>query len=76
MARVEAAASKTLGAKILDDMPDFRAMGMNAHQVSSSMMAYNRSGFWISCRAAVELLILGWVQTAAFLEFFIRPSKI
>src|SRR5690606_7519322 len=36
---------KTPGAKILNDMPDFAAMGMKPHEVTSSMMQYNRK--WI-----------------------------
>jgi len=42
MARVEAAAAKYPGAKILNDMPDFRAMGMTDYEVTGAMMRYNR----------------------------------
>ena len=42
MARVEAAASKIPGAKILNDMPKFTG---TADQVTSQMMTYNRQ--WI-----------------------------
>ncbi len=45
MTRVEQAASKIPGSKILNGMPDFRAMGMNADEVTSSMRQYNRK--WI-----------------------------
>ena len=45
MTRVESAALKNPGAKILNDMPDFRAMGMSADEITSSMMQYNRK--WI-----------------------------
>ncbi len=45
MVRVENAASRLPGAKTLNDMPNFKSMSMNADEVTSSMMNYNRK--WI-----------------------------
>ena len=41
MKRVEAAAAKIPGAKIIK-MPEFKEMGLSADEVTSAMMAYNR----------------------------------
>lgn len=45
MTRVEAAASKVPGAKILNDMPEYWNMGLKPHEVTSKMMSYNTK--WI-----------------------------
>ena len=58
MSRVEAAATKYPGAKILNDMPDFKAMGMNPDQVTSSMMQYNRKWMIEQMRVVGKSLIL------------------
>jgi len=42
MTRVQAASASHPGAVILDSMPDFKAQGMNAHQVTSAMMQFDR----------------------------------
>ena len=42
MMRVHAAAASHPGAVLLDSMPDFKAVGMNAHQVTSAMMQFDR----------------------------------
>jgi RHS repeat-associated protein len=59
MARVEAAAAKYPGAKILNDMPDFRSMGMNADQVTSSMMQYNRKWILEQMRSGRQIIDIG-----------------
>jgi hypothetical protein len=59
MSRVEAAATKYPGAKILNDMPDFKAMGMNADQVTSSMMQYNRKWMLEQMRSGRQIIDIG-----------------
>ncbi|MCS7062618.1 MAG: hypothetical protein NZM04_00985 [Methylacidiphilales bacterium] len=59
MARVEAAASKYPGAKILNDMPDFKAMGMNPDQVTSAMMQYNRKWILEQMRSGRQIIDIG-----------------
>jgi len=59
MARVEAAASKIPGAKILNTMPDFRAMGMNAQQVTSAMMQFNRKWILDQLRSGKKIVDIG-----------------
>ncbi|MDX3775770.1 hypothetical protein QE250_16785, partial [Chromatiaceae bacterium AAb-1] len=59
MTRVETAASKIPNSKILNDMPDFRAMGQNPHQVTSSMMHYNRIWILEQMRSGRPILDIG-----------------
>lgn len=59
MARVEQAAAKIPGSKILNDMPDFRSMGMNADQVTSSMMQYNRKWILEQMRSGRQIIDIG-----------------
>ncbi len=59
MARVEEAAAKIPGSKILNDMPDFRSMGMNADQVTSSMMQYNRKWILEQMRSGRQMIDIG-----------------
>lgn len=59
MSRVEATAAKTSGAKILNDMPDFKAMGQNADQVTSSMMQYNRKWILEQMRSGRPIIDIG-----------------
>lgn len=59
MARVQAAANRIRGAKILNNMPDFKAMGMNADQVTSSMMQFNRKWILEQLRSGRQILDLG-----------------
>jgi hypothetical protein len=59
MSRVEAAASKIPGSKILNDMPDFRAMGGTADQVTSSMMQYNRRWILDQMRSGRPIIDIG-----------------
>jgi len=58
MARVEQAAAKIPGSKILNDMPDFRSMG-NADQVTSSMMQYNRKWILEQMRSGRQIIDIG-----------------
>lgn len=59
MVRVEAAAAKYPGAKILNDMPDFKAMGMNPDQVTSAMMQYNRRWILEQMRSGRQIIDIG-----------------
>ncbi|NKB23506.1 MAG: hypothetical protein GKR87_03820 [Kiritimatiellae bacterium] len=59
MERVKEAAAKIPGAKILDDMPDFRAIGMEAHEVTSAMMQYNRKWILKQMRSGREIIDIG-----------------
>ena len=45
MIRVEAAAAKSPGAKVLDDMPEYWNMDLQPHEITSKMIKYNRK--WI-----------------------------
>jgi len=56
MARVEAAASKIPGAKILNDMPKFTG---TADQVTSQMMTYNRQWILKQMRSGRPILDIG-----------------
>ncbi|WP_367916644.1 hypothetical protein [Leadbetterella sp. DM7] len=56
MARVEAAASKIPGAKILNDMPKFTG---TADQVTSKMMQYNRKWILQQMRSGKSILDIG-----------------
>jgi hypothetical protein len=56
MARVEAAASKIPGAKILNDMPKFTG---TADQVTSQMMTYNRQWILQQMRSGRPILDIG-----------------
>ncbi|MFZ5723823.1 MAG: RHS repeat domain-containing protein [Pseudomonadota bacterium] len=59
MGRVEAAASKIPNAKILNDMPDFRASGKSADQVTSAMMQHNRKWILEQIRSGRPILDIG-----------------
>jgi RHS repeat-associated protein len=59
MVRVEKAAEKIPGAKILNDMPDFRSMGMNADQATSKMMQYNRKWILEQMRSGRSIIDIG-----------------
>jgi len=59
MSRVEMAASKFPGSKILNDMPDFSAMGLKAHEVTSQMMQYNRRWILEQLRSGRTIIDIG-----------------
>jgi hypothetical protein len=59
MSRVEAAAAKIPGSKILNDMPDCRAMGGSADQVTSSMMQYYRRWILDQMRSGRPIIDIG-----------------
>ncbi len=59
MARVEAVALQIPGSKILNDMPDFRSMGLGRDQVTSAMMQYNRKWILEQMRSGREILDIG-----------------
>ena len=75
MARVEAAASKIPGAKILNDMPDFRAMGMNPDQVTSAMMQYNRQWLLDQMRSGRPIINIGADANRATPSIFYRMEQ-
>jgi hypothetical protein len=76
MARVEAAAAKIPGAKILNDMPDFKAMGMKPHEVTSAMMQYNRNWILEQLKRVVRSSISGATPTELYQASSIRWSRI
>jgi hypothetical protein len=59
MKRVEAAASVIPGAKILNDMPDFGALGLKPHEVTSAMMQYNRNWILEQMRSGRPIVDIG-----------------
>jgi len=59
MTRVEQAAAKIPGSKILDDMPDFRDTGMSPDQVTSAMMQYNRKWILEQTRSGRQIIDIG-----------------
>jgi hypothetical protein len=56
MARVEAAAAKVPGAKILNDMPIFSG---TSNQITSQMMTYNRQWILQQMRSGRPILDIG-----------------
>lgn len=44
---------------VLNDMPDFRAMGMNRDQVTSAMMQYNRKWILEQIRSGRQIIDIG-----------------
>ncbi len=75
MARVEAEAAKHSGAKILNDMPDFKAMGMNADQVTSAMMQYNRKWILEQLRSGRQIIDLGVDANRAASSIFYQMEQ-
>jgi hypothetical protein len=59
MARVEQAAAKIAGSKILNDMPNFQAMGMSAEQITGAMMQYNRRWMLEQLRSGRQTIDIG-----------------
>jgi hypothetical protein len=75
MARVEQAAAKIPGSKILNDMPDFKAMGMNADQVTSSMMQYNRKWILEQMRSGRPIFDIGLDPNRATRSIFYEMEQ-
>jgi len=75
MKRVEAAALQNPGAKILNDMPDFRAMGMNPDQVASAMMQHNRRWILEQMRSGRPILDIGSDATRATPSIFYQMEQ-
>jgi hypothetical protein len=75
MSRVEAAATKIPGSKILNDMPDFRAMGMNSDQVTSAMMQNNRRWILDQMRSGRPILDIGSDSTRASPSIFYQMEQ-
>ncbi len=59
MKRVEMEAAKHLGAKILNDMPDYSSMGLKDYQVTSKMMEYNRQWILEQMRSGRPIIDIG-----------------
>jgi RHS repeat-associated protein len=59
MTRVQTAADSHPGAVILDNMPDFKAQGMNAHQVTSAMMQFDRKWTFDQLRSGRQWIDIG-----------------
>jgi hypothetical protein len=59
MTRVQAAAASRPGAVILDSMPDFKALGMNANQVTSAMMQFDRKWTLEQLRSGRQWIDIG-----------------
>jgi hypothetical protein len=59
MERVQAAARRIPGAKILDTMPDFRALGLKGHKLTSAMMQYNRKWILEQLRSGQQIIVIG-----------------
>jgi hypothetical protein len=59
MKRVTDFATDIPGAKILNDMPDFKAMGMNPDQVTSAMMQHNRKWILEQMRSGRQIIDIG-----------------
>ncbi len=75
MARVELAAAKIPGAKILNDMPDFKAMGMSAEQVTSAMMQHNRKWILEQLRSGRQIIDIGLDPNRAIPSIFYQMEK-
>lgn len=72
MARVEAAASKIPGAKILNDMPKFTG---TADQITSQMMQYNRKWILNEMRSGQTILDIGRDATRANPSIFYQMEQ-
>ena len=59
MKRVKDFAKDIPGAKILDDMPNFKAMSMTDDQVTSAMMQYNRKWILEQMRSGRQIIDIG-----------------
>jgi hypothetical protein len=59
MTRVQAAAASHPGAVILDSMPDFKALGSNADQVTSAMMQFDRRWTFEQLRSGRQWIDIG-----------------
>lgn len=75
MARVEAAAQKIPGAIILNDMPDFAAMGMEPHEVTGAMMQYNRQWLLRQLRSGRQIIDIGSDPNRAVPSIFYQMEK-
>jgi len=75
MRRVEAAASRIPGSKILNDMPDFKAIAQNADQVTSLMMQYNRKWILEQMRSGRPILDIGIDPNRAVPSIFYQMEQ-
>lgn len=66
---------KTPGAKILNDMPDFAAMGMKPHEVTSSMMQYNRKWILEQMRSGRPIIDIGKDPNRAMPSIFYQMEQ-
>jgi hypothetical protein len=75
MARVEAAAARIPGSKILNDMPYFASMGLKPHEVTSSMMQYNRKWILDQMRSGRQIIDIGADAARARPSIFYQMEK-
>ena len=75
MKRVTDFATDIPGAKILNDMPNFQAMGMNADQVTSAMMQYNRKWILEQMRSGRQIIDIGADATRANPSIFYQMEQ-
>ncbi len=75
ISRVEEAAARIPGAVFLDDMPDFIAMGMNADEVTSAMMQYNRKWLLEQLRNGRQIIDIGTDINRAVPSIFYRMEN-
>lgn len=60
MKRVEMEATKYPGATILNDMPEYWNMGLKDYEVTSKMMAYNRSWILEQLKSGRQIIDIGY----------------
>ena len=75
MSRVEAAAADIPGAKILDDMPDFSAMGLPPHKVASAIMQYNRQWILDLLRSGRPIIDIGFHPNRAIPSIYYQMER-
>ncbi|MCA2998930.1 MAG: hypothetical protein ING75_10045 [Rhodocyclaceae bacterium] len=75
MARVEREAARHPNAKILNDMPDFKAMGMNRDQVTSAMMQHNRVWILDQMRSGRQIIDIGADPNRALPSIFYQMEQ-
>ncbi len=72
MARVEAAVAKIPGARILNDMPEFKG---KAWEITSKMMQYNRQWILNELRSGRTILDIGYDAERANPSIFYQREQ-
>jgi filamentous hemagglutinin len=75
MVRVEAEARKHVGSKILNDMPDYMALGLQDYEVTGAMMQYNRKWILEQMRSGRTIIDLGSDPNRAVPSIFYQMEK-